>query len=646
VHEWEEEIKSLTPDLDFLAPADGAAMVRDRIRVVLKVPLGTEPSLSLNGVPVTNKQIGRRIDYAPGRVTVVEYIDIRLNAGETNILQAETKDPFGIVRGTKRIAVNAAGTPERIVIRTDKTETPADGRSQILVTVEIRDRQGRIVPYETLANVSVSAGEIVEKDLDPLTEDHQIALHKGVGTFTIRAPRDTGEATIAAAVDDRRETTKVFFSPHLRSLFLTGMGEVTLGHGRGTGYHRFLKENGWFDDGWYSGGRGAFFLKGKIYDDFLLTAAYDTDKKKRDDLFRENDLALDTEDQYPIYGDESKTGYEALSTDKLYLKLEKNRSYLLYGDYRTELNDTTLAAYNRSFTGLKYELNTPRFKLRSFGSHTDQTQMVDALPGKGISGYYYLTKRPVIEGSERVVIEVRDRWRPDRVLERKTKGRGGDYEIDYDLGAILFKEPIASHDSDYNPVYIIVSYESRTEGEKYYIYGGRGAFQAREWLEIGATGVVEEKAIGNYHLIGADMTLRLPRKTVFKAEYAQTKGIFEETGLFNWHSDSGRSFTLESEPFEKLRLSGYYRTLGDYFLNLSASDVTRGTTKYGFDVAYRLLPTTQLKGRFYDEKDDLNRIDHRFAAAGVQTKFGKTKIDAEISNESASESYVPLLSLI
>ncbi|MHB8828971.1 MAG: DUF7507 domain-containing protein [Syntrophales bacterium] len=640
--DWAEEIKTLKPDLDFLSPEDGAAVVRERIRVVLKAPFGTEPSLSLNGAPVDQKQIGRKIDYEKGQVTIFEYIDIHLNAGEPNRLRAEVRDPFGIPRGARQITVTAAGTPERILIEADRTEAPADGASGIRFTVSFRDRKNQIVPYSAFATVSVSAGEIVEKDADPRLEDFQIVLREGVGRFTLRAPRETGEALIAVSTDGRREEIKVFFTPHLRNLFMFGVGEVKLGLGRSSGEYRFLKDNGWYDDGFYTGGRGAFFLKGKIYEDYLLTAAYDSDKKKRDDLFRENDTNLDTEEKYPIYGDESKTGYEAVSADRLYLKVEKNRSFLLYGDYRTDLNETRLAAYNRSFNGLKYEWNTEKFKIRTFGSYTDQTQVVDALPGKGISGYYYLTRRPVVEGSERVVIEVRDRYRPDNVLSRESKGRGSDYEIDYDLGAILFKEPIPSHDGDYNPLYIVASYESKTDGERYYIYGGRGALKLSGGLEVGATGVVEEKAGGSYRLIGTDFTWTLPRKTKVKGEYVETTALFEETGIFNWHSDRAWSVNLESEPVEKLLLAGYYRTLGHDFMNLSAVDASRGTTKYGFDASYELRPDTRLQGRFFDERDDLNAMEHRFGAFSVQTKFKKTKVTGEISNESSSDSYIPL----
>ncbi len=640
--DWEEEIKTMSPVLAFLSPADENAHLPERIRVVVKAPFESELSLSVNGVPVDARQIGRKIDYQQGQVTIWEYIDVHLTAGATNLLRVEAKDLFGIVRGSKAITVLAVGTPERLVIQTDQTEAVADGESQLRVRVELRDKNDLIVPYAGLLTISVSAGELGEKDADPAAEGFQVALRQGVGTFTVRAPREAGEAVITAAIDGRQATTQVFFTPHLRSLFLVGLGEMTIGQGHGQGEYGFLADQSWFEDGSYTGGRGAFFLKGEVYRDVLLTAAYDSDKEKRDDLFRENDTTLDSEDKYPIYGDESKTSYEALSTDKLYLKLEKDRSFILYGDYKTDLNETKLAAYNRSFNGLKYELNEQPFKLRAFLSRTDQIQMLDALPGRGISGYYYLSERLAVEGSERVVIEVRDRYRPDTVLRRESKGRGSDYEIDYSSGALLFKEAIPSHDEDYNPVYIVVSYESRTTGENYYIYGGRGSSQIRDWLELGATGVVEEKGLGDYHLLGTDLTMRLPGKTVVKAEYAQTKGIFEEESLFGWYSDHGWSMGLESEPLAKLHLGGYYRKLGDHFLNLSAADAARGTTKYGFDATYELRPDTELRGKFFDERDDLNQIGHRLATIDAQTKFNKTKIMAELSDESSSEAYVPL----
>ncbi len=433
----------MTPELAFLSPADGQTAPRSHIRVLVKAPLEGNLTLSLNGVPVSSKQIGRKIDYGKGRVTLYEYIDVRLKRGEENLLKAEFRDPFGNLRGTKQISLAAAGAPERIAVKPDKGEIPADGVSRVTVSVSVLDSKGVAVPDERFATVSVSAGEILEKDADPVVEEHQIPLKDGRGAFTIQAPRETGEAEIIVAAGERRETVKLFFVPHLRDLFMVGMGELKIGRGQGKGDYWYLNDKDWFDDGFYKNGRGAFFMKGKFFDDFLITAAYDSDKKKRDDLFRENDTTLDTEDKYPIYGEESKTGYEALSADKLYVKIEKNRSYLLYGDYKTDLNDARLAAYNRSFTGLKFDLNTQHFKIRSFGSYTDQTQIVDTLPAKAFR--LLLSDQKAHRGGFRTGGHRGPRPLPSgQRPEQDLQGQGKRLRDRLRSGALLFKEPIAS----------------------------------------------------------------------------------------------------------------------------------------------------------------------------------------------------------
>ncbi len=586
----------------------------------------------------------KTVTHSKGKVALFEYIGVPLDPGAPNVLTVSVTDPFGNRRGSASVTVETVGEADRILLSADREEAPADGNATIEVTVSIVDRKGHPVPYAAPVTVIVTPGEIITEDADPSTEEVQIACTKGTARFSVRAPRTSGEGNINVYADALEGRMNVFFFPYLRDLFAVGIGEITIGHGSTRGDFGYLKDGKWFDDDLYGGARGAFFLKGNIYKDYLLTASFDSEKEEEDELFRQSDTDIESEDKYPIYGDESTLGYEAMSKDKLYVKVEKGRSSLLYGDYQTNLNDTALASYQRSFNGLKLDLNTDRFKLRAFGSETDQTQVVDALPGRGISGYYYLTHRPVISGSERVVIEVRDRLRPDRVLSRETRARGSDYDIDYDAGTILFKEPIPIRDSDYNPVYVTISYEAETGGEDYYIYGGRGAFKVLPWLEVGATGIVEEQAAGDYTLFGGDVTLTLPGNTTVKAEYAETRALFDISNAMVRKSGGGWSFELESSPIDRLVLSGYYKNLDDYFQNISATDAPRGVEKYGFDGRFALTDRIELKGTFFDEKDKLNHSSHSYASLGAQARLGKTKITAELSRETSDDQYIPATS--
>ncbi|PKN36891.1 MAG: hypothetical protein CVU62_12385 [Deltaproteobacteria bacterium HGW-Deltaproteobacteria-2] len=631
----EKQIMKMTPDLEFLSPIDNSISGRKNIRVLVKASTDTSLTLSVNGGIVDKNHIGKQIKYELGHVVIYEFVDIRLIAGEENIITAEIKDQFGIERGKKQIRVEATGEPTQVVINTDRTEAEADGLSKIAVNVSLEDSRGHIVPYAAAITVDVTAGEIQEKDADPANDGHQIMCQAGIAHFTIIAPRETGSAKINVQINDLNKSVDVYFVPHLRPMFVVGIGEIVLGHGNSSGDLSYLKHRSTFGDGTYLNGRGAFFLKGNIYKDVLLTAAYDSDKKRTDELFRESDTRVDTEEKYPIYGDESKVGYEALSRENLYVKLEKGKSYLLYGDYRTDLTETKLSAYTRSFNGLKFEVNTEKFRLRSFGTHTDQGQFIDTLPGKGISGYYYLTHYQIIDGSERVVIETRDRLQPDRVLNRELKSRGSDYEIDYGLGTILFNVAIPSYDSDGNPLYIVTTYESRQDGDQYYIYGGRGAYKITDQLEVGATGIVEENSISDYNLFGGDVTLRLPGSTILKAEYARTRGLFDISSSYVPQDGEGWSFDLESKPLKQLMLKGYYRDLSDYFSNPSASDAVRGTSKIGLEAAYEIQPTLTMKAKYLDEKDRINNSSHLLASVGATKKFTKTMVSAELAHETA-----------
>ena len=101
----------------------------------------------------------------------------------------------------------------------------------------------------------------------------------------------------------------------------------------------------------------------------------------------------------------------------------------MYGDFSTRLGaDSEVAAYNRSFTGLSTTLETEQgMEVKVFGASMDQSIQVDQVRGEGVSGYYYLTAAgrgvPIVEGSERVVIQVRDRLHPELVLKEDVRYR-------------------------------------------------------------------------------------------------------------------------------------------------------------------------------------------------------------------------------
>ncbi|HOG50728.1 MAG TPA: Ig-like domain-containing protein, partial [Lentisphaeria bacterium] len=601
---------------------------------------GVKLSLLLNGQEVSEKRIGRTINNPKKQITLVEYISLDLVSGAENTLEVVMEDNFGNVRGRQTATVRCPGQPAGLVITTEPENVPADGKSLLTVRVSVRDKAGLPVKTSGAMTVSVSDGDIVEKDVSKGDDGHQVACTDGQAVFTIRAPRTSVEATVTAEFDAIEQKQKVFFPADLSDLMLIGVAEMTIGLGSSNSGFRGLShsDNDWFEDGAYAGGRTAFFAKGKITDTILLTAAYDTHKPKQDDFFDENLGDVDAEDQYPLYGDESRSGNDAQSRDKLYLRLDRGRSNILYGDYETDFTDTTLARYTRTFTGLKGNYIGERLRVTGFAAHSDQVQVVDTIPARGISGYYYFSRGRVVDGSERVVIETRDRYRPGHIIHSESKARGADYEMEYDTGAILFKAPIPSYDSDFNPVYIVVSYESESAAEENYTYGGRAVYQATDFLDLGVTGIVEENDIDDESLYGADLTLRLPLQTVLKSEIAWSESLFDANGQpDDLRQDSAWLIELESRPIDGLFLRPYYKETGEDFRNDSATNSIGGRREAGVDVQYYLNNTTKLHAQHLDERDTVNDAFYRKTSIGLDKQFGKTSIGLDLAYENSSD---------
>ena len=80
-----------------------------------------------------------------------------------------------------------------------------------------------------------------------------------------------------------------------------------------------------------AGARGALFLKGRVAGDRLLTLAYDSERDRGRTYFRD----IRPDDFYPTYGDGALREFDAQSAGRFYVRVDKERSYFLYGDFAT-----------------------------------------------------------------------------------------------------------------------------------------------------------------------------------------------------------------------------------------------------------------------------------------------------------------------
>ena len=305
-----------------------------------------------------------------------------------------------------------------------------------------------------------------------------------------------------------------------------------------------------YDTEAYIDGRLAFYLKGKIKGEYLVTAAADTREQPLHSLF-DNFTAkdprsllrrLDADRHYPIYGDDSTTIEDAPTQGRFYVRVERGASQVLWGDFHFRMNDAELIRQNRGLYGARVRLHTD--ETTSFGEKRGQLDAFAAEPGtlpardefRGTGGsIYHLRRQDVLEGSEWVSIEIRDKD-TGLVLETRQLAPFQDYDLNYLQGRILLTEPLSSTLNDDRTVrtgslsghhaFLVVTYEFTPGLAKVedFAVGGRAKYWLTDHLRLGLTNYRQDSPGTKQDLYGADMLVRMTDSTYFKFEAARSEG--------------------------------------------------------------------------------------------------------------------------
>ena len=415
----------------------------------------------------------------------------------------------------------------------DQSTLVADGRTYPSIAVRVTDGAGRPVHAGREIKVNVPAPYLLKntrifEDEAPISADLANLTSvtvgpDGIAHVELEPTLQTGRIRLLVeTADGRQEEIDTFMRPEKREWILVGLADGTLGLEQLDGPGNISA------DELLNDGRLAFFAKGTVRGDWLLTVAVDTARRRGDadgTLF-EGDI--DPNAFYTLYGDRTFQDREAESRFPFYVKLEKSTFQLLFGDYDTDLQDTVLGRYARRLSGLKGVYETERVSVSAFAAETNQGFAREELAADGTSGPFVLASAPLLRNSETIFIETRDRFRPDQVLSITNLTRFVDYDIEFETGEIIFRQPIDATDPAFNPNVIVVEYETSSAVERNITAGGRAAgrlFDGR--LEVGATYIREEgdnqtpDAVSQ--LAGVDVTARIGRGTEIHAEYARTK---------------------------------------------------------------------------------------------------------------------------
>ena len=294
-----------------------------------------------------------------------------------------------------------------------------------------------------------------------------------------------------------------------------------------------------FDNIW-TRGRLAFYLKGKIKGQYILTASADTGEGSFANMLKGLDgkdarsflKRIDPNSYYPVYGDDSTAIEDAPTRGKFYVRFEKGPSAVMWGNFRTNITGTHFMHSDRELYGASGVYRSEavtgdgqaRLGADAYAAQSTTVPQNDIFRGTGGSAYF-LKHQDITAGSETITIETRNSvtgW----VVERKTLVYRDDYDFDYVLGVLTLRNPLNATTSGGNENYVVARYEytpvvTDTSG---YITGGRTQAWVGDHVRIGVTGAVEKGQGANQKVYGGDLHLQKSKDTYVEGEIARSDG--------------------------------------------------------------------------------------------------------------------------
>lgn len=487
-------------------------------------------------------------------------------------------------------------------------------------------------------------GNNIPRDHEVFYRNQPIKIDR-YGKFVLEEHFPVGEHKINIDLVDKTndETFQVPFTVDVsgKYFFVVGLADMRVGENRLSEKIAGLAGDDEYDGNVFLDGRLAYFLKGKIKGKYLITSQLDTTEGDIEEIFkglhRKNSEALfrrlDPDRYYPVYGDNSSTTEQAPTLGKMYVKIEMDQSYAMWGNANTDFTGTLFSQYNRTLYG-----GHVKYKARSQTKYGDQVTEVGGFISEpetlfghnefvGTGGRLYtLRHNDVVQGSEKFVVEIRDR--DSGLMKQQISLKPyQDYEFDYLAGRVVLTQPLttfvlqaADEIIDPNGIgndtyYLVADYEYSDTGDSLdsLTYGGRVKQWFGDHIALGGTYVEEDRSTSEYTLKGIDGTVRLGKESFVKAESTKTKDA--QTGSNFESSDGGLSFVtkpLNTGPVVEAEAWGVE---SQFFLNDFLESTTEGviSTWYrdyeaGFSTARRQTQN-DLKEYGFDLEFDFNKKD-------------------------------------
>jgi large repetitive protein len=545
---------------------------------------------------------------------------------------------------------------EAILLEVVRDGIPADGQSIAALKLKLLDRDGNALKRKAKITIQSTLGTIVTPqtadtdkapkfltDRDRREPGAQVIVEDGELEFTLTAPYEPGDARVRAMSGNVAVEGKLSFLPDLRPPIAVGILEGIVNWSKTKTDHPpfrprdelekelriFSRDNNDNDRSTDISGRAALFSKGVVNEDYLVTFAYDSDKASREILFRD----IQPDQFYPIYGDSAIKGFEAQSRAPLYLRVDKEKSNFLIGDYTTDQYPTeakNLGRYSRSLIGAREHYEKEGVQLNAFAARDNVKQIIDEQPGRGISGPYSLSTNNGIVNSEKVEILVRDRNQPSVILRTQPLARFEDYEFEPFAGRLLFRKPVPSVDENLNPISIRVTYEVEQGGPVFWVGGVDGQVKLTQNIEVGGSYVKDDDPNAPYQLGSVNGTVKIAERTFVVVEAARSLGD-NQLGLGQVPDGnvSGNGYRAEVRHEGTNFIARLFAGRTDRDFRNPAASLNNGRGEFGAKATYKLSERTQVTAEALRTEDVTNSAQRTGASLMIGHRFNDTfRLDA------------------
>lgn len=491
------------------------------------------------------------------------------------------------------------------------------------------------------------------------------------GNFVAEEILPEGIHTVEVAVLNQAGNGELF----LRDLaldrsdwFTVGIADMTLSANKTNGPANILApDNPQYSEDMNIHGRLAFYSHGKFDNGWSLTASADTREGPLDEIFsnfldKSSDAQfrrMDPDRHYPTFGDDSTVVDNAPTRGKFYVKMKKDETYGLWGNFKIGYLNNSLAHIDRDLYGANMHYQS--LNLTSFGEQRLQVEGFGADPGtvarrdefRGTGGsLFYLQQRDILEGSESLRIEVRDKD-SGLVLGVKALVPELDYDIDTIQGRILLTEILPTTATDDllvntdsisgHPVFLVVRYEHTPgfDDPETLVTGGMVHYWLNDHIKVGLTAGWEEEADIEKSVGGVDLTLRKSATTWLKLEAGRTRGPGVTTAT---SADGGYEFaTAESDTDSEVEATAYridgsvgFSDLRDRWrgrMTFYLQDLGAGYTAPGLATSNELKQYGgSLELPFAERWLGRLKLDRQVQSEGIETESNEANIDYLIND--------------